>query len=106
MHDKPGCGRVCRLATRRLLRREHDNDDDDNDDNFDRFDGRVCFSAAAAWDYIIHTDRYKKGLVDIADISNRLRHKAECVGTGPVYSEADILEAIEQSVGSGSDELL
>ncbi|ROW16459.1 hypothetical protein VPNG_02690 [Cytospora leucostoma] len=68
--------------------------------------GERLYSAGATWDYIIGHDLYKQGLVDIADISNRLKHKAQCDGQGPVFEESAIIEAIEQSVGSGSDELL
>lgn len=69
-------------------------------------DGERLYAAGATWDYIITHDLYKQGLVDIADISNRLKHKAKCDGQGPVFEESAIIEAIEQSVGSGSDQLL
>lgn len=68
--------------------------------------GERLYAAGATWDFIIGHDMYKKGLVDIADISNRLKHQAKCDGQGPVFEEKAILEAIEQSVASGSDELL
>ncbi|ROW10179.1 hypothetical protein VMCG_01683 [Cytospora schulzeri] len=68
--------------------------------------GERLYAAGATWDYIINHDLYKQGLVDIADISNRLKHKAKCDGQGPVFEECTIIEAIEQSVGSGSDQLL
>lgn len=68
--------------------------------------GERLYAAGATWDYIINHDLYKQGLVDIADISNRLKHKAKCDGQGPVFEECTIIEAIEQSVGSGSDRLL
>ncbi|KAG6367191.1 hypothetical protein INS49_001376 [Diaporthe citri] len=68
--------------------------------------GERLYAAGATWDYIISHDLYKRGLVDIADISNRLKHLAKCDGQGPVFEEKAILEAIEESVASGSDELL
>lgn len=68
--------------------------------------GERLYAAGATWDFIIGHDLYKKGLVDIADISNRLKHKAKCDGQGPVFDEKTILEAIEESVASGSDELI
>lgn len=68
--------------------------------------GERLYAAGATWDFIIHHDLYQKGLVDIADISNRLKHQAKCDGQGPVFEESAILQAIEQSVASGSDELL
>lgn len=68
--------------------------------------GERLYAAGATWDYIISHELYKRGLVDIADISNRLKHLAKCDGQGPVFEEKAILEAIEESVASGSDELL
>lgn len=68
--------------------------------------GERLYAAGATWDFIIGHELYKKGMVDIADISNRLKHQAKCDGQGPVFEEKAILEAIEQSVASGSDELL
>lgn len=69
-------------------------------------DGERLYAAGATWDFIIGHELYKKGLVDIADISNRLKHQAKCDGQGPVFEERDILGAIEESVACGSDELL
>lgn len=68
--------------------------------------GERLYAAGATWDFIIGHDLYKKGLVDIADISNRLKHQAKCDGQGPVFEERAITAAIEESVASGSDELL
>lgn len=69
-------------------------------------EGERLYAAGATWDFIINHDAYKRGMVDIADISNRLKHQAKCDGQGPVFEERAIVEAIEQSVASGSDELL
>lgn len=69
-------------------------------------EGERLYAAGATWDFIIGHELYKRGLVDIADISNRLKHQAKCDGQGPVFEERAIIEAIEQSVASGSDELL
>lgn len=69
-------------------------------------EGERLYAAGATWEFIIGHDLYKKGLVDIADISNRLKHQAKCDGQGPVFEERAIVEAIEESVASGSDELL
>lgn len=68
--------------------------------------GERLYAAGATWDYIIGHDLYKKGLVDIADISNRLKHQAKCDGQGPVFEERVIIAAIEETVASGSDALL
>jgi AP-1-like transcription factor len=69
-------------------------------------DGERLLAAGATWDFIISHDLYRKGLVDVGDVSERLKHQAKCDGQGPVFSERSILEAIEHSVASGSDELL
>lgn len=69
-------------------------------------DGGRLYAAGATWDFIIGHELYKKGLVDIADISNRLKHQAKCDGQGPVFEERAIVEAIQESIASGSDELL
>ncbi|PHH63549.1 hypothetical protein CDD81_5736 [Ophiocordyceps australis] len=69
-------------------------------------DGERLMAAGATWDLIINHDLYKRGLVDVGDVSERLKSLARCDGQGPVFSESDIIEAIEQSVASGSDDLL
>jgi AP-1-like factor len=68
--------------------------------------GERLLAAGATWDYIIGHDLFKKGMVDVGDVSLRLKHLAKCDGQGPVFEESAVLEAIEQSVASGSDELL
>jgi len=69
-------------------------------------DGERLLAAGATWDLIINHDLFKRGLVDIADVSDRLKSQAKCDGQGPVFEERAIIDAIEQSVASGSDELL
>ncbi|KAH7158117.1 hypothetical protein B0J13DRAFT_650917 [Dactylonectria estremocensis] len=69
-------------------------------------DGERLMAAGATWDFIISHDLFKKGLVDVGDVSERLKHLARCDGQGPVFSERSILTAIEQSVASGTDDLL
>lgn len=69
-------------------------------------DGERLLAAGAAWDFIINHELFKKGMVDIGSISERLKNCARCDGQGPVFSESAILTAIEQSVASGSDDLL
>lgn len=70
-------------------------------DNGDRL-----LAVGAAWDYIIHHPLYVKGLVDIGDVSESIKNAAKCDGQGPVFEERTIIEAIEKSAASGSDELL
>ncbi|KND87379.1 Fluconazole resistance protein 3 [Tolypocladium ophioglossoides CBS 100239] len=69
-------------------------------------DGERLLAAGATWDFIISHDLYKRGLVDVGDVSERLKNLARCDGQGPVFSEKSIVSAIEQSVASGSDDLL
>jgi hypothetical protein len=68
--------------------------------------GEKLLAAGAAWDYIIKHPLFQKGMVDVGDVSDRLKSKAKCDGQGPVFEERAIIEAIEKSVTSGSDELL
>lgn len=68
--------------------------------------GERMFAAGATWDYIIKHPLYARGLVDVGDVSDRLKKVAKCDGQGPVFEEREIIDAIEKSVASGSDELL
>ncbi|KAI2620563.1 hypothetical protein GGR54DRAFT_639596 [Hypoxylon sp. NC1633] len=68
--------------------------------------GERLLAAGATWDYIIGHELFRKGLVDVGDVSLRLKSQAKCDGQGPVFEERDILQAIVESVASGSDELL
>ncbi|KAK1758420.1 fluconazole resistance protein 3 [Echria macrotheca] len=69
-------------------------------------DGERLLAAGATWDLIINHELFKRGMVDIAQVSEQLRPQAKCDGQGPVFEERAILEAIEMSVASGRDELL
>ncbi|KAK0390909.1 hypothetical protein NLU13_0412 [Sarocladium strictum] len=69
-------------------------------------DGEKLFGAAATWDYIINHELFKAGLVNIGEVSTNLNHRAKCDGQGPVFAESTILDAIQLSVASGSDDLL
>lgn len=68
--------------------------------------GEKLLAAGATWDLIVNHDLFKRGLVDVGDVSDRLKSQAKCDGQGPVFEERAILQAIEQSAASGSDELL
>lgn len=68
--------------------------------------GERLLAAGATWDLIINHPSFKKGLVDVGDVSERLKSKARCDGQGPVFEESAVLQAIDESVASGSDELL
>lgn len=68
--------------------------------------GERLLAAGATWELIISHDLFRRGLVDIGAVSERIKPLAKCDGQGPVFEERAILMAIEQSVASGSDELL
>ena len=68
--------------------------------------GERLLSTGAAWDFIQHHEIYRTGLVDIADVSERLKEKVVCDGAGPTFSERDVVQAIEDSVGGAGDELI
>ncbi|KAL7938235.1 hypothetical protein V8C35DRAFT_145338 [Trichoderma chlorosporum] len=69
-------------------------------------DGHRLLAAGAAWDFLLEHPLYKRGLVDVSKVAEHMRQMAKCDGQGPVFSEGDITYAIEQSVASGSDDLL
>ncbi|KAL7796476.1 hypothetical protein V8C37DRAFT_346153 [Trichoderma ceciliae] len=69
-------------------------------------DGHRLLAAGAAWDYLLAHPLYKRGLVDVSKVAEHLKRMAKCDGQGPVFSEGDVNQAIEQSVASGSDDLL
>ncbi|KAH7079349.1 hypothetical protein BKA63DRAFT_265147 [Paraphoma chrysanthemicola] len=62
--------------------------------------------ASQTWDLIQSHPLVKQGLVDIADVCERLKGAAKCDGQGPVYEESAIWQAIEESRRSGGDELI
>ena len=70
-------------------------------DNGDRL-----LAAGATWEFIINHELFKRGLVDVGQVSDKLRPLAKCDGQGPVFEERSIVEAIQESIASGSDELI
>jgi AP-1-like factor len=68
--------------------------------------GERLLDAGATWDYIQHHELFKRGLVDIAAVSDRLKPHAQCDGQGPVFEEGRIRKILEESVAAGSDELI
>jgi len=68
--------------------------------------GDRLLAAGATWDFIIQHPLFKKGMVDVAAVSEKLKGVAKCDGQGPVFEEKAIVDAIEKSVASGSDELM
>jgi AP-1-like transcription factor len=70
--------------------------------------GQRLLSAGATWDYIQAHQLFQDGLVDIADVSERLKGLAQCDGTGPSFEEGRVRRAIEESAEQlkGKDELI
>jgi AP-1-like transcription factor len=69
--------------------------------------GEPLLGASATWDYIQAHDLFRKGLVDVGDVCERLKKMAKCDGQGPVFQESDVRRAISESaVAGGRDELI
>ncbi|KAI9819134.1 MAG: hypothetical protein M1827_007290 [Pycnora praestabilis] len=68
--------------------------------------GEKLLGAGATWDKIQEHTLFKQGLVDVGDVCERLKKVAKCDGQGPVFEEKDVVDAIEASAASGSDELI
>lgn len=66
----------------------------------------IMLPAGATWDLIQSHPLVRQGYVDIADVCERLRGAARCDGTGPVFSEREVKQAVEESRRSGGDELI
>ncbi|KAL5114935.1 hypothetical protein ACEQ8H_007182 [Pleosporales sp. CAS-2024a] len=62
--------------------------------------------AAQAWDFIQSHPLVKQGLVDVADVCERLKGATKCDGHGPAFEEVTIWQAIEESRRSRGDELI
>lgn len=68
--------------------------------------GERLLDAGATWDMIQGHELFKRGLVDIGDVCEKLKGAARCDGQGPVFEESVVRKAIEESVAGGSDELI
>ena len=68
--------------------------------------GERLLATGATWDLIQSHELYKKGMVDIGEVCDRLKNRAMCDGTGPAFAEGEIIRAIEESVGGAGDELI
>lgn len=68
--------------------------------------GERLLDAGATWNFIINHRLFKKGLVDVGDVSERLKQCARYENHRLVIPERAILAAIEQSVASKTDDLL
>ncbi|KAL4980370.1 hypothetical protein BDW66DRAFT_54571 [Aspergillus desertorum] len=68
--------------------------------------GERLLDAGATWDLIQSHEMFKRGLVDIAGVTRRLKSGAQCNGQGPAFRECVVRRAIEESVAEDSDGLL
>ncbi|KIX01343.1 uncharacterized protein Z518_09068 [Rhinocladiella mackenziei CBS 650.93] len=69
--------------------------------------GEPLLGAGATWDYIQAHELFRKGLVDVGDVCERLKKMARCDGQGPIFLESDVRQAIaESAVAGGRDELI
>ena len=68
--------------------------------------GERLYGVGATWDFIQNHELFRKGMVDITEISQRIQPHALCDGTGPAYPESEIIKAIEDSVSGAGDELI
>jgi hypothetical protein len=67
--------------------------------------GEKLLDAGATWDLIQSHELFKRGLVDIGDVTERLKGMAQCDGQGPAFREGQVQKAIEESVAD-RDELI
>ena len=68
--------------------------------------GERLYGTAATWDFIQSHELYRRGMVDISLVSQRLQPHALCDGSGPAFPESAIISAIEDSIGGAGDDLL
>lgn len=68
--------------------------------------GEKLLGAGATWDLIQGNELFKRGLVDIKDVSERLKNITQCDGQGPAFPEGQVLKAIEESAAANHDDLL
>jgi AP-1-like transcription factor len=66
----------------------------------------AMLAAGATWDLIQSHPLVRQGVVDIADVCDRLRGAARCDGSGPVFVEKEVRRAVEESRRAGGDELI
>ncbi|KAL4934866.1 hypothetical protein BDV06DRAFT_150806 [Aspergillus oleicola] len=69
--------------------------------------GERLLDAGATWDLIQDHEAFKRGLLDVAVVTRRLKHAAQCDGQGPAFQEMAVRNAIEEAlVSGGGDGLL
>jgi AP-1-like factor len=68
--------------------------------------GERLLNTGATWDMIQAHPLSQKGMVNVADVCERLKSHARCDGQGPVFEEGLIRRVIEESSAAGYDELI
>ncbi|MCJ1270766.1 hypothetical protein MMC22_010663 [Lobaria immixta] len=68
--------------------------------------GERLLATGATWDLIQKHELFRKGMVDIGEVCDRLKDRAMCDGSGPAFAESEIQRAIEESVAGAGDELI
>ncbi|KPI42775.1 Vegetative incompatibility protein HET-E-1 [Cyphellophora attinorum] len=63
--------------------------------------GDRLLSAGSAWDYIQRSEQFRLSLIDVGDVSERLKHMTRDDGHGPVFRESDVRQAIQESASAG-----
>ncbi|KAH8656958.1 hypothetical protein BGZ60DRAFT_384495 [Tricladium varicosporioides] len=63
-------------------------------------------NAGSTWDYITDHPLYKKGLVNVGEVSERLKKVSKADGQSIVWEEREIIKAIVESVTDGTDEFI
>lgn len=67
--------------------------------------GEKLLDAGATWDLIQSHELFKRGQIDIGDVTERLKGMAQCDGQGPAFKEGQVRKAIEESIAE-RDELI
>lgn len=67
--------------------------------------GEKLFDTGATWDLIQSHELFKRGQVDIGNVTERLKGMAQCDGQGPAFKESQVRKAIEESAAD-RDELI
>ncbi|KAL5343361.1 hypothetical protein BJX70DRAFT_393929 [Aspergillus crustosus] len=69
--------------------------------------GEKLLDTVGTWEMISAHEAFKRGLLDVAAVTKRLKTGAQCDGTGPAFRVSDVREAIEESLlegGVGEDD--
>jgi hypothetical protein len=67
--------------------------------------GEALLNAGATWDYIQGHDLFRRGLLDIDNVCERLKGRARTDGNGLVFREGDVNRAIHESKRGRADTL-